>query len=347
MKTKRSAAGKIKKGNKASLQGVFGALWKYYFDNEVREIFIDAFDRVSVERKGKLETAASPFASRAALAGFVKALAAFPGSSSRHPGGRGGANAVLDIRLPDQARVTSAEGAAYHAVVIRKMPNGLSGWAELVEHGCVSEDVKKLFDRIAGEMKSLLIAGNSGSGKTTLVNIVANGLPAGRRLVAIQSNPELVLTHPSCLCLDASSDEEFVELLLNAEKFSADHLVVGELDGIGVPEVVRAMRTGMAVVASCYAESVLDALKRAELMYLSSKTTFGLDEIRSLLASGVGYISFQERAADGRRRVVDISRINGYEDGHYLIEPLLKYSYERAAFELTPAGKTMLSTGIL
>lgn len=343
MKTKRSAAGKVKKGNKASLQGVFGALWKYYADNEVKEIFIDAFDRLSVERKGKLEAVAPLFASKAALAAFIKALAAFPGSSSRHPGGRGGANAVLDIRLPDQTRVTSAEGPAYHAVVIRKMPGGLSGWLELLNHGCVSEDVKELFDRITGEMKSLLIAGNCGSGKTTLVNIVANGIPAGRRIVAIQSNSELVLNHPSCLCLDASSDEEFVELLLNADKFSADHLVTGELDGIGVPEVVRAMRTGMAVVASCYAESVLDALKRIELMYLSSKTTFGLDDIRSMLASGIGYISFQERAADGKRRLVDVSRINGYEDGHYIIEPLMKYSYERSAFELTPAGKTMLS----
>ncbi|MCX5793292.1 MAG: ATPase, T2SS/T4P/T4SS family [Elusimicrobia bacterium] len=343
MKNKISSAEKGRKAGGPALQRAFGALWKYYSDNEVREIFIDAFDRVSVERKGKLEAVAPLFASKAALAAFVKALAAFPGSSSRRAGGRGGAGAVLDVRLPDQTRVTSAEGPAYHAVIIRKMPGGLSGWAELLKRGCVSQDVKKLFDRITGEMKSLLIAGNSGSGKTTLVNVIANGIPAGRRIVAIQSNSELILKHPSCLCLDASSDDEFVELLLNADKFSADHLVVGELDGIGVPEAVRAMRNGMAVVASCHAESVLDALKRLELMYLSSKTAFGLDEIRTMLASGIKYVSFQERAADGKRRVVDLSRIKGYEDGRYIIEPLLKYSYAANAFELTPAGKALLA----
>jgi pilus assembly protein CpaF len=339
MKNKRLSTGKSKKGGKTSLQAAFGPLWKYYSDNEVSEIFIDAFDKVSIERKGKLETVSPLFVSKAAVSALVKAAAALPGSSSRR---LGGANGVLDVRLPDQTRLTSAEGAAYHAVVIRKMPKGLSGWPELLKHGCVSEDVKKLFDMIAVQMKSLLVTGNSGAGKTTLLNVVANSLPAGRRIVAIQSDPELVLTHPSCLCLDASSDEEFAGLLRNAEKFSADHLVVGELDGIGVPEVVRAMRTGMAVVASCYAESVLDALKRLELMYLSSKTVFGLDEIRSMLASGLGYVSFQERGADGRRRVTDLSRISGYEDGRYLIEPLIKYSYETAAFELTPAGKAML-----
>lgn len=326
----------------ASLQGALGPLWKYYSDNEVREIFIDAFDRVSIERKGKLEAVPPPFASRAAVAALVRSLSALPGNSSRRLGGRGGANVVLDISLSDQAKVTSAEGAAYHAVMIRKRPGGPMGWPELIKFGCIPEEGKKLFDKIVEQRKSVLVAGSNASGKSTLVNVFADGMPAGRRIVAIQNNSDLILKHPSCLCLDASSDAEFVELLLNADKFSPDYLVVDELDVIGVPEVVRAMRNGVAVAASCYAGSVLDALKRVEYMYLSSKTTFGLDEIRSMLASGIGYVSFQERAADGKRRVVDLSRIMGYEDGHYIIEPLMKYVYETAAFELTPAGKAMI-----
>jgi len=327
---------KKKNSAKTSLSGVMGGLWKYYSDGEVMEIFIDAFDRLSIERKGKLETVLSPFSSRAAVAAWVKGLAALPGSYSRRLG------ALLDIRLPDLTQVTCADGAAYHAVAIRKHYGRSLSWADLVKSGCVPEDGKKLFDKILEQGESVLVAGNSGSGKTTFLNVIANAIPARMRLVAIQSAPELMLKHPSCLCLNAGSDEEFVSLLLHAGRFAPDYLVVGQLDGLGVPETVRAMRNGMPVVSSCHADSVLDALKRIEYMYLSSKTNFGLDEIRSMLASGIGYVSFQERGADGKRRVVEFSRLDGYEDGRYILTPLLKYSGEAAAFELTPAGKAML-----
>ncbi|HNW45131.1 MAG TPA: ATPase, T2SS/T4P/T4SS family [Elusimicrobiales bacterium] len=330
-----------KNAGKTSPEAAFGTLWKYYSDEAVSEIFIDAFDRLSVERKGRLETVPPVFASQAAVAALVKKLAALPGSNSRRTSF--GSGAVLDVRLADQTVVTSAEGAAYHAVMIKKTPGRVPGWPELVKYGCVPEEAKALFEKILAQRESLLITGSSASGKTTLVNALVNGIPAGRRIVAIQAAPELVLKHPACLCLDASSDEEFTGLLRNAARFRPDHLVADSLDGLGVPEVVKAMREGLPVVASCHSDGVLDALRRLEFMYLAAKTAFGLDEIRAMLAAGLRYVSFQERGADGKRRVTDLSRIKGYEDGRYLIEPLFKYDYETGAFALTPAGREMLS----
>jgi pilus assembly protein CpaF len=336
MKNKHSA-GKKDAAGKRTLQGVFGPLWKYYSDSDVMEIFVDTFDSLSIERKGKLETVVSPFSSGAAVAALVKGLAELPGSSSRRLG------VLLDIRLSDLTQVTCAEGAAYQAVAIRKHYGRVLGWADLLKAGCVPEDARKLFDRILEQGKSVLVAGNSGSGKTTFLNVIANAIPSRMRLVAIQSAPELMLDHPACLCLNAGSDEEFVNLLQHAGRFSPDYLVVGQLDGVGVPEAVRAMRNGMPVVSCCHADSVLDALKRMEYMYLSSRTNFGLDEIRSLLASGIGYVSFQERGADGKRRMTELARLDGYEEGRYIIAPLMKYSLETGTFELTPAGKALLA----
>jgi len=333
MKKNNSSSGGT---GKTSLRSAMGGLWEHYSDTGVRDIFVDAFDRVSVERKGRLEAVPSPFASAAALAAFIKKLAAYPGCTVR----RGGT--VLDIKLPDRTRVTCALGEAYQAVVISKVPSVVFGWDELVKHGCLPEEGRKLFEAALGEMKSVLVAGASCSGKTTTIEVLANGIPAARRVVAVQGASELALRHPAGLSLDAATDEEFVELLKRAENFLPDYLVVDSLEGVGVPEVVRAMRNGLAVIASCHADSALDALKRLEYMYLASKTAFGLDEIRSMLASGLGYVSFQERGADGHRRVVEFSRVDGYEDGRYILTPLLKYSGEAAAFELTPAGKAML-----
>jgi len=322
---------------KTDLRGTMGGLWKYYSDSEVRDIFIDAFDRVSVEKKGRLEGVPSPFASAAAVAAFVKKLAAQPGCAVR----RGGA--VLEIKLPDRTRVACASGDSYQAVAISKVPSVVFGWEALVKRGCVPQEARKLFETALDGMKSVLVAGGNCSGKTTTMEVLVNGLPAARRVVAVQGASDLALTHPAGLSLDAASDEEFVELLRNAERFLPDYLVVDSLEGVGVPEVVRAMRNGLAVIASCHASSALDALKRLEYMYLASKTAFGLDEIRSMLASGLGYVSYQERGADGKRRIVEFSRVDGYEDGRYILTPLLKYAGETGGFELTPAGKAMLS----
>jgi pilus assembly protein CpaF len=334
---------KEKRGGKTAkspVQAAFGPLWGYYSDPGVSDIFIDAFDRLSVERKGRLERVPSVFASQAAVAALVKALRRLPGGAARETGF--GTGKVLNLRLPDQTVVTCAEGASYHAVMIKKVPAQALGWPELVKHGCLPEEAKKIFDAIIKERASLLVAGSAASGKTTLLNAVVNSIPAGRRVVAVQAEPELALAHPACLSLEASSDEEYVGLLRSAARFLPDHLVADSLDGPGVPEVVKAMRDGLPVTASCHADGVLDALKRLELMYLSAKAAFGLDEIRAMLAAGLRYVSFQERGADGKRRVVEIARIDGYEDGRYLIEPLLKYDYKAGAFSVTPAGSEMI-----
>lgn len=329
-----------KKSGKSKLEAAFGPLWGYYAAPDVSDIFIDAFDRLSVERKGKLEQVPPVFASRAAVAALVKALRALPGSASRTTGM--GSAEVLNVRLADQTVVTCAQGASYLAVMIKKVPAQALGWPELIKHGCLPEEGKALFDAVIEERASLLITGSAASGKTTLVNAVVNSIPAGRRVVAIQAEPELALTHPACLSLEASSDEEYAGLLRSAARFLPDHLVADSLDVIGVPEVVKAMRDGLPVVASCHADGVLDALKRLELMYLASKAAFGLDEIRAMVASGLRYVSFQERGADGKRRLTELARISGYEDGRYLIEPLLKYDYGTAAFTVTPAGKELI-----
>lgn len=338
MKSDRRGKGKT---GKSPAEAAFGPLWKFYSDPEVSDIFVDAFDRMSVERKGKLVPVPSVFASRAGVAAVVKALQKLPGASCRRSGF--GAAEVLDVRLADQTTVTCASGEAYHAVMIKKAPARQLGWPELVGMGCLPEEGKLLFERILQRGESLLVAGSGASGKTTTMSAVAGSIPAGRRVVAIETAPDLRLDRPDCLRLAAASDEEFTGLLRSAARFLPDYLVVDGLDGIGVPEAVKAMRDGIPVLASCHADGALDALKRLELMYLSSKAAFGLDEIRSLLAAGLRYVSFQERGADGKRRLVELSRLKGYGDGRYVVEPLLKYDYASGAFALTPAGRALLA----
>ena len=329
-----------KKAEAGDLQKAFGPLWKYYSAPDVSDILIDAFDRMSVERKGKLESVPSVFGSGAALNAVAKALRELPGSACRSSAF--GSGEVLDIHLPDRTVVTRAEGETYSAMTIKKAPVSEPGWDGLVKLGCLPEAGRRLFERITERGESLLVTGGAASGKTTTLSAAAGSIPAGRRIVAVETAPELRLERPSCLRLGASSDEEFAGLLRNAARFLPDYLVTDSLDVIGVPEIVKAMREGIPVLASCHADGVLDALKRLELMYLSAKTFFGLDEIRAMLASGLRYVSHQERGGDGKRRLLELSRIAGYENGRYVIEPLLKYNGETKAFDLTPAGGELL-----
>ena len=61
---------------------------------------------------------------------------------------------------------------------------------------------------------------------------------------------------------------------------------------------------------------------------------FGLTEIRQLIAAGIGLITYQERLADGSRKILEIVELRGVENHRYILQPLIRFNQETRQFDI-------------
>lgn len=86
-----------------------------------------------------------------------------------------------------------------------------------------------------------------------------------------------------------------------------------------------------------HASNPEDALARLENMCLMANLGLGLSEIRSLIASALQLITYQERLPDGKRKLTHIVELCGLENGRYILQPLFRYNPETGTIESTGA----------
>ena len=84
------------------------------------------------------------------------------------------------------------------------------------------------------------------------------------------------------------------------------------------------------------------ALTQLESMCLMANPSFGLDELRRMIASAIGLISFQMNHAlpDYRIKITQLVEVRGVENGRYVLQPLFTYDNEEGVLHPTEAGKT-------
>ena len=193
--------------------------------------------------------------------------------------------------------------------------------------------------------KNVILAGNAGSGKTTLANVIIEQIKPAWRVVTVEKTAELDFKRKRTLHLETpnAKQEEMVELLKNAYQLRANYFVVNELVGAEAFESVKFMKEGYSVLATIMAEGPLDALKRIELLSMMSSYGFGVEEVRHQIASGVEIVINQKRLSTGKRKIVQITAIEGLtEDGKYKMKPLYSYDESSDSFYLTKEGERFL-----
>ena len=103
-----------------------------------------------------------------------------------------------------------------------------------------------------------------------------------------------------------------------------DRIIVGEVRGVEVLEMLQAMNTGHSgSLSTGHGNSVEGMLQRLETMYLMGMP-LGIDAVRAQIAEAIDIMVHIERMSDGKRRVVDITEIAGYHEGDYRKNQLMK-----------------------
>jgi pilus assembly protein CpaF len=164
---------------------------------------------------------------------------------------------------------------------------------------------------------NVVVTGGAGAGKTTLLNALARSVSPSERVITIEDAAELRLQAEHVVRLEAhpansegAGGVSIRELLRNALRMRPDRIVVGEVRGAEVVEMLHAMSTGHdGSLATCHANGPLDALRRIETMVSLTDPALAGVGVREQLASAIDVVVHLVRGPDGTRRIAQIAEV--------------------------------------
>jgi pilus assembly protein CpaF len=238
---------------------------------------------------------------------------------------------MVDARLPGGGRLNAVipplalDGPL---VSIRKFRQEAWGMDDLVRMGSLDAAMSSLLHHAVRERCNILISGGTSSGKTSLLNAMAVFIPESERVVTIEDAAELSLHHPHVVRmesrpagLDGQGTVSTRDLLRNSLRMRPDRIIVGEVRGAEVLEMLQAMNTGHdGSMATIHASSPRECLYRLEM--LAGFAGFAGSELslRRQMVSALDFIVQIGRLPNGKRRLLSITEVVGMVDDTALQE---------------------------
>jgi pilus assembly protein CpaF len=317
-------------------QNAFALILPLLEDGEITEIMIDGTERITVEKRGKIEDTGLRFSSNDEVKAVIRESLKMAGTDLEED------KTLYDVRLGDNSRMiailspTSIHG---HSVIFRKWMKTPITWDNLFEYKAITPEGRGLIQRALEAHVSILVIGGTSSGKTTIVNRIAELIPPEERVVVVEQAHELQFAHPRSIFLEAGATIAVTlnDLLTAGSKMRPDWLVIGELNGAEALRAMQLMGNGHNAITTMHATSAENALTRLEAMCLTANLGLGLDEIRQAIVSALRLIVYQERLPNGQRKIVQMVELRGLEDGRYILQPLMRYNADNETFEMTGA----------
>jgi pilus assembly protein CpaF len=169
---------------------------------------------------------------------------------------------------------------------------------------------------------NIMISGGTSSGKTSLLNALASFIPQNERVITVEDTAELSLNHPHVVRLesrlggfDGGGAVSIRDLVRNSLRMRPDRIVVGEVRGAEVLEMMQAMNTGHdGSMSTIHANSPRDALYRLEMLSGFAGFQGSENSLRRQIASAIDFIIQIARLGSGRRVIASITEVTGVGD---------------------------------
>ena len=283
-------------------------------DPAVEEVMVCGTGPVWVERAGRLERTGVRFGSEQDLRDAIERILAPLGRRVDE------AEPLCDARLPDGSRVNvvipplALDGPV---LTIRRFRRRGFTAEELVANGTLTRPLLDFLARAVRARASILVCGGTGSGKTTTLNALSEFVGAGERVVTIEDAAELRLRQPHVVRLEARppnlegrGEVTIRRLVRNALRMRPDRIVVGEVRGAEALDMLTALSTGHdGSLCTIHAGAPAEALRRVETLALMAGLGLPHAALREQVADAFDLVVCQARAADGRRRVVEVAEV--------------------------------------
>jgi len=292
----------------------YGPLEPLLRDDSVTEIMVNGFDRIFVERSGRIERTSTAFVDNAHLLRIIDKIVSQVGRRVDE------ASPMVDARLPDGSRVNaiipplSLKGPA---LTIRKFSRDPYTMDDLINFGTLSAKSAHFLSACVRGKLNVLISGGTGTGKTTTLNALSAFVPGNERIVTIEDAAELQLQQEHVITLESrpaniegQGEVRIRELVRNALRMRPDRIIVGEVRGAETLDMLQAMNTGHeGSLTTIHANSPRDALSRLETLVLTAGVDLPLRAIREQVASAFDLLIQITRLVDGSRRISHITEV--------------------------------------
>lgn len=328
----------------------YGPLDTILADSSVTDVLVNGPYSVFVERKGKLEKTDVSFADDDHLMRIVEKIVSRVGRRVDE------SSPMADARLPDGSRVNviipplALDGPT---MSIRKFPGKPLNADQLIRNGSATGEMIELLSAMVRSGLNIIVSGGTGSGKTTMLNLLSGFIPEDERVVTIEDVAELRLQQPHVVRLETRPANtegrgavELRALVKNALRMRPDRIVVGEVRGIEVLDMLQAMNTGHeGSMSTIHANSAIDALTRIENMIGMSGMTLPTKPMRQNIVSALDVIVQVSRLTDGKRKIVSILEIVGMEGDLIATQEIFRFRQTGVSQDGTVLGR-FCATGI-
>ena len=287
-------------------------------DPTISDILVNRFDRVYVERAGKLEITGLSFKDNQHLMQIIDRIVSRIGRRVDE------SSPMVDARLQDGSRVNAIipplalDGAC---LSIRRFGRDPVTARNMLDNKTLTDPMLELLSAMVKGRLNLIISGGTGAGKTTVLNVLSGYIPNSERIVTIEDAAELQLKQEHVVRLETrppniegKGSVRMRQLVINSLRMRPDRIVVGEVRGEEAFDMLQAMNTGHeGSLTTVHANSPRDALARIENMVSMANLNIPERAIRHQIANAVHAVVQVARLSDGSRKVITISEVTGME----------------------------------
>jgi len=319
-------------------------------DATVSDILVNGPGRVYVERRGRLEVTDVKFDSDAHLLRIIDKIVSRIGRRVDE------LSPMVDARLPDGSRVNAIipplalDGPVLSIRRFSVVPYGMD---DLVKFGTLTPEMAELIHGLVKAKVNLLVSGGTGSGKTTLLNVISGAIPPNERIITIEDAAELQLQQPHVVRLESrpqniegKGEVSQRALLRNSLRMRPDRIILGEIRGAEVLDMLQAMNTGHeGSMTTIHANTPRDALTRLEHMMSMAGMQVTPRTMRQQISAALSVVIQISRLSDGKRKITSLQEITGVEGDIESMQEIFKF--DQTGVDATGAVQgRFLATGI-
>ena len=308
----------------------YGPLEPLLARDDIADIMVNGARNVYIEVNGKVEQTNVRFRDNQQLLNICQRIVSQVGRRVDE------SSPICDARLPDGSRVNviapplSIDGAT---LTIRKFKKDKLTLDQLVRFGAISPAGAEVLKVIGRVRCNVVISGGTGSGKTTLLNCLTNYIDRDERIITCEDSAELQLQQPHVVRLETrppnlegEGEVTMRDLVRNCLRMRPERIIVGEVRGPEVFDLLQAMNTGHdGSMGTIHANSPRECLSRIESMVAMGGYTLPQKTVREIIVASVDVIIQAERLRDGSRRITHVTEVVGMEGDVIITQDLILY----------------------